>query len=178
MSSAITYGEYPPQPLRIAIFKPPTWQFNPVMWAVDRLIQFRTWSPYTHAGVVLDMDRRIIISATWPHIKKQRIEEYPRGTVVEVFSVDRCPPIQAEAVRQWFLDREGHTGYDLTGLLGFLIRGRIQARNKFFCSEAVVTACYNAGVYLFAPDRCPAYKVSPGKLRWSPLLVPVATWKV
>ncbi len=161
----------------VGIFKPPRWQKNPIMWMVDKLIQFRTWSPYTHVALILSYRDREIISATWPKIKRENVSEYAKGTKVEVYEIE-CSTKQAEKVRQWFLSRERQAGYDLPGLIGFIVRGKIEDEKKFFCSEAFVTACYAAGIEVFAPKRCPAYKVAPGTLRWSPRLKFVEVWKI
>jgi len=161
--------------IEVGIFQPPKIQKNPIMMFVDWAIKFRTWSKYTHTAIMLG--NGMLISATWPHIKTEFVYDYPKGTKIEIYEVE-CTEEQRDGVIKWFKDREGKAKYDLKGLLGFVLRKHIEDRKKYFCSEAVVLALYKNGIYPFAPDRCPPWKVSPGVLRYSPILKYKTTWTI
>lgn len=144
---------------------------------ISRVIEWQTFSDYSHAawwcqnGTVIEAwhtkteDRKLTLkNGVQRHDSPATIHK--PGTVVDVFSV---PGINEDAVEQFLIQQIGKD-YDFAPVLrGFVFRVKRDNPDKWFCSELVHAACADAGVEL---QRAPSWKVSPGLLSFSPLLVP------
>ncbi len=149
----------------IALYKGQSW--------ISRLIQWRTWSDYSHAAWVCD-DGSVIeawvdgfMSGSVRRVENPWARHTP-GTDVEFYDVALTP--EQHWAAQEFLMRQVGKPYDFRGIWGFMTRKPEQEQGAWFCSELVFTALQAAGVPLLA--RIEAFKVSPGLLALSPLLRP------
>jgi uncharacterized protein YycO len=142
--------------------------------ALSRIIEFRTWSPYSHAAWV-DEDLGQVIE-TWEGgvgVSKTLGERHAKGTRVDLFSVTGETREARVAIRTWLMNQVGKP-YDYWALLGFLARSKsMESQAKWFCSELVFQAYASCGIELLA--RVPAAKVDPGLPSYSPLLIYTAS---
>lgn len=135
---------------------------------VSRLIQWRTWSPFSHAAWVYG-DGAVI--EAWKGVGVHEADNlgsaHRPGTRVELLS------IQLTDSEEWdlmaFLRAQIGKRYDYRGVLGFIShRDSAQQQNAWFCSELIAAAFESIGRPLLA--RIPPWRVTPGMLWTSPLL--------
>jgi hypothetical protein len=123
------------------------------------------WESWTQGGVT----RRANLS-----------DGHTPGTCVDLFAVRGITAAQMREVNEFFALQKGKR-YDWPGILHFATRRPqgAEAQRKWFCSEIVFAALAAAGIPPLA--RIAQWKVYPGMLAYSPLLVgPVLkcrTWK-
>lgn len=137
--------------------------------ALSRAIQFKTWSPYSHAAWI-EEDGSVIEAWQVGGVTKGRYDtRHNNGTIIDIFDVEMTDD-QTGTVREFLRSQIGKP-YDWPGIFGFVTRRAESvdaAQRKWFCSELVFAACLFAGVELLS--RIPACKVYPGLLCYSPLL--------
>ena len=139
---------------------------------ISRLIQFRTWSPYSHASWIGDNGAEIeawhkggvVCHPDWGHI-------HTPGTEIDLFEV-KMSDLQRSVITDFLRTQLGKK-YDFGAILGFLTRCGKERLGKWFCSELVFCAFQEAGIDLLC--RIEPHKVSPGRLSTSPLLTLVDT---
>jgi len=133
------------------------------------VIQFRTWSPYSHVSEVDPRTGEVIEAWQWGgvQIRGNYHEGHKPGTIIELYEVIGITPAQQRKVWE-FLRGEVGKDYDFAGCYGFIRRADRQNPDKWFCSELEFTAYREAKVELLA--RVEAHKVYPGLLVMSPRL--------
>ena len=67
-----------------------------------------------------------------------------------------------EAVADWYKKHVGK-GYDILGLLGFIVRTKIENPNRFFCSEAVAAVLGLFMPWTYDPRKLEVYCKEKGK---------------
>lgn len=135
----------------------------------SRIIQWRTWSVYSHASWIDDDDGSVYES--WQpegvrHMANINVG-HKSGTVIDIFDV-AITDEQRDGLIEWFTSQLGKP-YDMWAILGFICRKQIEDKSAWICSEYIYQGLKLQEVYLFSKNT-PAYKVSPGFLPWSPLL--------
>lgn len=142
--------------------------------ARSRLIKFRTWCDYSHASWIDDAD--MSVHEAWTpggvrHNRNTNIGHTP-GTVIDLFSVKGLTVGEQDGLREFYSSQRGKP-YDWRGVLMFVSRrdpaNESAEQEKWFCSELV----FAGFLYIKRPllARIPAYKVYPGMLAYSPLLI-------
>jgi len=130
---------------------------------LSRLIQWRTWSPYSHAAWLTRGDARVC-EAWWPdgvRIVPGLSRGHTPGTVIDVYQADfERDPAKADAVTAFYERHEGER-YDLWGILGFAVRRRCDKPGWWFCSEILQAACASIGEPLVNAEP---WRTSPGLL--------------
>lgn len=134
---------------------------------LSRLIQWRTWSPWTHVAIELDTGEVIDAWKEGVRLIAHPYVGHDPETIVEAFSFDHTRA-QYAAISDYLM---GHLGsrYDYRAVLRFISRRDPQRENgAYFCSELVALAFVAAGIPL--QERAPAHRLSPGDLMMSPRL--------
>jgi uncharacterized protein YycO len=134
---------------------------------LSKAIKAFNWGEYSHVAALNTVTGEIIEAWHPGGVRKVTLKNHRHtpGTVVDVYRV----PGSLDAERFWTA-LEGEVGkkYDFKGILGFLARSKTQSDRAWFCSELVFAVAAQTGTLLL---HCPAYKVSPTLLSYSPLLV-------
>ena len=102
----------------------------------DRLVQWWTGGPYSHCELVLN---GVCHSASLRDggVRSKVIDlTTGRWDVLDLPQYDAGDEVDA---LQWFAVHAGE-GYDVAGLLGFVLPWRTQNRRRWFCSEAIAEA--------------------------------------
>jgi hypothetical protein len=157
---------------------------------LSRMIQCRTWSPWSHASLVLlpaafwsasAADREVyLLHAAMIDAWKggvRRVDgllagRHDRRTEVTLLRLrpEYASAFDALAAWRFACDQVG-AGYDYLGVLGFVARRDVWQRPaKWFCSELAAAAFARGGVDLLAPTR-PFHRIAPGDIAASPRLV-------
>ena len=131
---------------------------------IDRLIQWQTRSPYSHAAIWLP-SCSVVESANGIGVR-HRVACTDDATA-DVFEVPSA------TAAQWmraidFCTAEIGCKYDWIGIARFLTRKPGGDPDKWFCSELVAAAFEFAGVPLL--ERIEPWAISPGLIAISPLL--------
>jgi uncharacterized protein YycO len=131
---------------------------------ISRSIRWQTDGVYSHAAILLD-DGKTIVEAwhTGTGVRKKILKDWTNIDVYEIPCITQAQKVKVEL----FLNSQLGKGYDYWGILRFLTRRDRNNPEKWFCSELVVAALWQAGIELFAPF-VPAYKVSPELISYSP----------
>lgn len=103
---------------------------------IGRLITIKTWSPYSHAEVVIGNGRTI-------SARSEGVHEFPMDWNRLGRIVRPTVPVDVDAAMRWFHDKAEGQRYDWFGLFRFFTIGK-QSLTKQFCSE-VVTRWLRAG---------------------------------
>lgn len=135
---------------------------------LSRVIQFRTWSAYSHAAWVCE-DGEVI--QAWRHgvtLTPDLAHGHTPGTPVDLFDIALTVNQRYEV--EAFLRSQVGKPYDLRGALRFISRRQNAGDEQagWFCSELIHAAFISAGIELLA--RIESWKVDPGLLSISPLL--------
>jgi uncharacterized protein YycO len=142
--------------------------------AGSRLIRWMNWSDYSHAAWE-DGDGAVYEAWIGSGVRevKSLHDQHTPGTTVDVFQV--AMTFQEEAAVRNFIAAQVGKPYDLRGVLHFASRRPEQPKDqtRWFCSELIYAAHAAAGVHLL--QRIPAWKVYPGLLAYSPLLMYVGS---
>jgi len=141
---------------------------------VSRLIQWRTWSPYSHVAFWEPLPtpgKYLAMEAWWPDGVIVRLSDlgHKPGTVVDLYE---CPSMTIAHQRAIvaFIASQLDKPYDLRGIYGFLPRCKTQNPGAWFCSELILSAAFYAGLDLLSRRLLPG-QCDPGILSWSPLLI-------
>ena len=138
----------------------------------SRLIRWWQWGfPYTHIAYCLDLsdpNDPVVIEAWWNGVRCGKFSEvHTPGTRFTVYSVEVTKPQKNKI--ELFLERQIGKPYDWLGILGFLLRNwKLEEKYKWFCSELVFTAFWQAGARLLLNTH--PSEVSPRLFLKSPLL--------
>jgi hypothetical protein len=113
------------------------------------LIRWWTRGPYSHTEVIVrsNGESHLCYSADLPDKGvrgKWRVLDVADWDIIEI----DADPI---AVEKWYLDRE-HCGYDILGLIGFVLRPVGQKQDKYFCSEANAASLGIKEAWRFDPN--------------------------
>jgi len=132
--------------------------------AIDRLIQWQTRSPYSHAAIWMP-NASVIESANGIGVR-HRMACVDDATA-DVFTVPGA------TAAHWmraidFCTAEIGCKYDWIGIARFITRKPGGDPDRWFCSELVAAACRAGGFPLLA--RIEPWAISPGLLAVSPLL--------
>ncbi|WP_206109997.1 hypothetical protein [Paenibacillus albicereus] len=132
-----------------------------------RLIKTYTGAPYNHASLALDPCLRQMFSfgrkdlahplaAGFVREEAERMcREYPRTTCALLrLDVTEQQYQRACGVIRSFEQTEDRYGYNLFGLLGFVLNLRFEPKDRYFCSQFVAHALERSGIALF--DQSPA----------------------
>jgi uncharacterized protein YycO len=141
---------------------------------IARAIQWQTRSPISHASVWFPEDGAVIESKEGHGVRQiagHTLAADRASGRVQCYAVQGLTPEHARRVRAYMTNELG-AGYDYRAVLKFITRRRSTENTRWFCSELVFAAFLAAGVRLLASVE--AWEVSPGDLRKSPLLVPLA----
>lgn len=144
---------------------------------LSRIIQFVTWSPYSHASWVSDDNFPTREYEAWSRgvtCDAGIGATHTPGTRVDLFRVRGLTPEQDVAVER-FMKRELGKGYDWMGLTNFVTRRPATPIQQlhWFCSELVFAAHASAGMRLLREVE--PWKVNPGTLAMCPYLDLVRT---
>jgi uncharacterized protein YycO len=134
---------------------------------LSKAIRAFNWGDYSHVAALNTATGEIIEAWHPGGVRKVTLAKHGHtpGTVVDVYRVEA----DLDAAAFWqMLEGELGKGYDFKGILGFLARSRTQSDQAWFCSELVFSVAAHHGALLL---NCPAFKVSPTLLSYSPLLV-------
>lgn len=136
---------------------------------ISKLIRWRTWSKYSHASWILDSGE--VIEAWWGGVRlKPCIDsDHTDRTQIDLFRINLTRR-QREGVEEFLMAQVGKK-YDFRSIAKFVSRRAEVAadQDKWFCSELVFAAL--ASVNRAPLARVPAFKVSPGLLAVSPMLI-------
>ncbi|NQT94309.1 MAG: hypothetical protein HQ559_16235 [Lentisphaerae bacterium] len=140
---------------------------------MSRIIRFKNWSKYSHISWV-DPDGSE--TEAWTRgIRRLEVAhtDHSPDTRVDLFDVGLTQG-ELDGLHEFLHEQEGK-GYDFRGILHFVSRRpeRPSDQDRWFCSEVV----FAGFVHIHKPLllRVPAWKVYPGMLIYSPLLVYVRT---
>ena len=137
----------------------------------SRVIEFVNWSPFSHAAWGDETDG-LVVEAWEGRVRRATgfLDNHRDATPVVFFRVPMAN-VQRMQVRKFMLAQVGKP-YDFPGILHFATRlsEHGEAQDRWFCSELVFAAHAAAGVNLLA--RIDAWKVYPGMISYSPILVP------
>lgn len=134
-----------------------TLQFSSQNKIGSKLIQWFTWSKYSHVDFVLPDGR--LLGARGDGVK-----------IREPYYVDKkliCTVDAPESVLDYALSQKGKD-YDYSALFGFILNRKIEDNSKWFCSELVAWAFRQAGVDLL--NYSDEYRITPRDLLLSPLV--------
>jgi hypothetical protein len=163
---------------------------------ISKIIKAITRSVYSHAAILVDTIKwrdavacrfdllpvkgHLIIEAVWPKVHARYLDDEELGNI-DVYDVPAHTPDREDHSMNWLVDQlaEG-IRYDVWDLFRFLAIARkflgdgdSKSYKRFtFCSMLDYNAFRVGGTRLFSPlvhDR----DVSPDKLSWSPLAIPV-----
>ena len=120
-------------------------------------IRWMTHSDWSHAALV--SDDGWAIEATWPEVRKCRVEEimakHTRHILVDLYC--KAP------VRAWkAAEEQVGKPYDMTALFGWLSGRNWQEDDQWFCSELVAWVFEQGGSPLFRDGSC--HRVTPNDL--------------
>ena len=132
---------------------------------VDRLIQWQTRSPYSHAVIKNDG----IIWESYPGVGVRERKFNQSDTLADAFVVRGITDNQWEKAIDYFSSQKGKP-YDWAGDFRFLTREPGTIDGKWFCSEIVYECLNQAGFPLLSRIEC--WGVSPALLALSPFLIP------
>lgn len=112
---------------------------------VSRFIRWFTWSEYSHVAILFNSDGMVYES--WDGvgvIKSFRWElgkSHTSGTQVDIYDFNQ--PLTDDEARQMREYAESQVGrkYDRMAILGFLLRKKLQSKDRLFCSEYVLDIC-------------------------------------
>ena len=141
---------------------------------ISRVIQWRTWSVYSHASWI-DDDNGSVYESWQPQGVRHMADihiGHSSGTVIDMFAVDLTGE-QKDGLRAWFTSHLGKP-YDMWAILGFIWRKKLDDDSAWICSELIYQGFKINGIELLGSNT-PAYKVSPGILSLSPLMTYVET---
>lgn len=136
----------------------------------SRVIRWATWSPYSHVAWI-DDDNGDVYEAWGKGVVRagNLLANHTNGTPIEVFTV-AGETHERRCLIRYAMAGELGKPYDFRGVLGFVSRrAQAQSQDRWFCSELVFHAYRQAGIDLLS--RIPAFKVTPGLLSYSPMLV-------
>ncbi|MGO4302271.1 hypothetical protein [Cupriavidus sp. RAF12] len=112
----------------------------------DRLIRWWCSGPYSHVELVFSDGEAASSSLTDGGVRFKRINFNPeRWDLFDLHGFDET------AARQWF-ENNLKAKYDIWGNLGFLWRPIKGTRQRWFCSEAVLTALGFQDGWRFCPN--------------------------
>ena len=152
---------------------------------MSRAIQEITDADYTHAALLVDESTNTISEAFFPHVRSRQLENSELAGI-DVFDISSTYPnftpltdAQVAGVLDYCAKAESlHVDYSIANLFRFLpcVRGVIgQAQDTgvnsdVFCSQYAFDAVARGGSVKLL--NAPSYKLAPGYLQWSSLLVP------
>jgi uncharacterized protein YycO len=150
---------------------------------ISRVIQFFTWSKYSHVGIKFSNNEFLEI---WPSKEGVTLCDlnyihmtHQKGTVIDIFTLDGKYINEniGELENKIYESCKKYIGskYDFLGILGFVFRKKVHKKSKWFCSELVHHLFSEQNIRLVNTDSC---KVHPGLLSYSPLLKKVGTIKL
>lgn len=120
------------------------------------LIRAITWSDWSHVALI---DGEEAIEATWPAVRvaplSEIIAKHSDFVVVDIPCDDPAAVIAAAR-------SQVGKPYDLTALLGLLVRRDWQEADAWFCSELTAWAFQQGGSPLFRPEAL--YRITPQHL--------------
>jgi len=133
----------------------------------DWTVRARTFSKITHSALRFEEEK--IEAMPFVGVRKIRWGAFPAPYKAYVHGIKGLTEQMSKEVWEWLLTQEGK-GYDYWGIFGYTIGlGRIQHKNKWFCSELCEAALRQVNIVL-TPGYAPC-KVSPARLFNSSLLV-------
>ena len=97
-------------------------------------VSWWTRGPYSHCELIVD-GKSYSSSFRDGGVRVKEIEYDP-----EHWDIVDAPWVDEAAAVAWFQANMGK-GYDVLGLVGFVVRRVEDDRNRYFCSEAVAKAC-------------------------------------
>lgn len=129
------------------------------------LVRCQTRSNFAHSALLYPDGRTIIESYPGHGVRKKLLHDWDD---VVAFSLHG---VTSEQWRRAYAFAEAQIGkpYDWYSVLCFLTRDKPPKNDNWFCSELTMAAMQAGGVNLLA--RIPPYKVYPGMLAYSPLLI-------
>ena len=132
--------------MKIAFYKSKKHLFN-------RLVSWRTKGPYSHCEVVLSGDISMARCAS-SSFKDGGVRIKKMPLPADIWDIVDCPMTQQqeEEVEIWFVRHLGKA-YDILGLFGYVFGPGIEARDKWFCSEAVAASLGVAEAWRFDPNN-------------------------
>lgn len=122
----------------------------------SRLIQWRTFSKYSHVSI--QIDDKIYEAKEWKWVVSCVAKKQPPKSLVETFEI----VCTREDILKWetWLKSQLNKKYDYLGLLWFLIRPKSYRKNdKWFCSEL-----WSYFLYLIWKIDKPKHLISPWEL--------------
>ena len=119
------------------------------------VVRWWTRGPYSHCELILaEYPDGTVLCGSASHldggVRLKRMALCPSR-----WEIRRLPFGNPERARQWFEQRKGH-GYDLLGVLGFVVRPIRGSRHRWFCSEAVLGAVGMREPWRFCPNTLAA----------------------
>lgn len=111
----------------------------------NRAVAWWTRGPYSHCELIID-NRSYSSSFLDGGVRVKEIEYNPAH-----WDIIELPNVDAIAAQKWFEAHMG-LGYDVLGLVGFVIRRVSDARNRYFCSEAVSASLGFTESWRFDPN--------------------------
>jgi hypothetical protein len=134
----------------------------------DRMIEWQSRGPYSHAAVLVNEGTHQIVEAVWPCVSARILDdrELPDW---DVYSISGMSPIGEATAIAWLQLQRGKP-YFVSDLMNFVTRRPVRddADAKFICSMLAFEAAYRGGVQLL--NRIKDWAVSPNLLGLSPLL--------
>lgn len=155
-------------------------QGDPLSWVIKET----TWENYTHAAGLVDEATNTIIEAYYPHVRRRQLLDSELDGI-DVFTLKDATPEQLQGIVDWLAKAvTTDAGYSIANLFRFVPPFRAvlgdppdptQPSASEFCSQLQFSAClYGGKIRLLNTE---SYKVDPGHLGWSTLLVPAEQLK-
>lgn len=136
----------------IALYKNNEHTFN-------SLVSWWTKGPYSHCELIFRDGMSASSSYRDGGVRFKRVGYKPANwdfiVLPSLFNEDRA--------REWFTNHAG-MGYDVLGIIGFVVGALPEAKGKSFCSESLLTAIGFNQAYRFYPNHiAPMLMVEPIK---------------
>lgn len=133
--------------VRIALYRGPA----PTWWRqlAHRLVCWRTRGAYSHCELIDGEGQGWTASWMDGGVRRKAIDFGSGHWDVITVAGD------LEAAVAWFRAHQGQ-GYDVFGLLGWVLPWRVSDRRRWFCSEAIATAMGLVNAWHISPNDLPA----------------------
>lgn len=123
----------------------------------DKLIAWVSKGKYSHVELVFDNNQSFSSSVRWPSGVRFKSIDYDEAKW-DIFTLVVSDESYDKALA--FANSQTGKGYDILGVLFIIDRGIRENKNKWFCSEVVLSALQAAG-YL---DHINAHRTTPQDL--------------
>lgn len=138
----------------------------------SKLIKWFTWSRISHTSAVLINKNEVIEAWKDGVVRRSMNDGHEPGTIIHIYRIP-CTLSQRNSFYNFLESHVGQMKYDFMGILGILLRSKLESADRAFCSALIFSGLYKVGLVML--NNIGSHQVTPGIFDLSPLLEYVET---